>query len=180
MKEISKSATNSLIAIITAAYLLQILIPNLQGALLLTNIDYINSTNQWYRFFTVALTHGGFIHLAFNMVALLILGNPIEKAFGRKTFLIIFFVSLLTASFASSNFGPGNTYSVGASGAVFGLFGAMLMVGAKIGAETKSIITIIAINFLIGFILGGVDWRGHLGGIIGGAVTSHIIINMKR
>jgi rhomboid protease GluP len=108
---------------------------------------------------TVALTHGGLLHLGFNMYSLMVLGNPIEEAFGKNKFLIIFFASLLTGSLASSYFASIYSASVGASGAVFGLFGAMVVVGKRIGADIRSIVVIIGLNFVFGFALGGVDWR---------------------
>jgi membrane associated rhomboid family serine protease len=68
-----------------------------------------------------------------------------------------------------------NGYSIGASGAVFGLFGAFIAVGNRIGVEVKSIYVIVAINFAIGFTIGGVDWHAHLGGLIGGWVITKLL-----
>ncbi|MSY61985.1 MAG: rhomboid family intramembrane serine protease [Actinobacteria bacterium] len=176
---LKRSATYSLIAIICGAYLVQLLVPSIQQQLFLPSIDYLSATNQWYRLFTVALTHGGLLHLGFNMYALLVLGNPIEEAFGKNKFLIIFFASLLSGSLTSSYFASIYSASVGASGAVFGLFGAMIVVGKRIGADIRSIVVIIGLNFVFGFALGGVDWRAHLGGLIGGYITSQIVLNKR-
>ena len=176
---LKRSATYSLIAVICGAYLVQLFIPSIQQQLFLPNIDYLIATNQWYRLLTVALTHGGLLHLGFNMYALLVLGNPIEEAFGKNKFLIIFFASLLTGSLTSAYFASIYSASVGASGAVFGLFGAMIVVGKRIGADIRSIVVIIGLNFVFGFALGGVDWRAHLGGLIGGYVTSQIVLNKR-
>ncbi|MEY3635967.1 MAG: hypothetical protein RL147_396 [Actinomycetota bacterium] len=176
---LKRSATYSLIAVICGAYLVQLLIPSIQQQLFLPNIDYLIATNQWYRLLTVALTHGGLLHLGFNMYALLVLGNPIEESFGKNKFLIIFFASLLAGSLTSAYFASIYSASVGASGAVFGLFGAMIVVGKRIGADIRSIVVIIGLNFVFGFALGGVDWRAHLGGLIGGYVTSQIVLNKR-
>lgn len=73
----------------------------------------------------------------------------------------------------SNYFAAANQPSVGASGAVFGLFGAMAVVGRKIGADIRSIAVIVGINFAFGFALGGVDWRAHLGGLIGEQSLQH-------
>lgn len=135
---------------------------------------------EWYRLLTVALTHGGIFHLGFNMYALMVLGNPIEAAFGKEKFLAIFFLSLLSGSLLSNYLAPANQPSVGASGAIFGLFGAMAVVGRKIGADIRSIAVIVGINFALGFALGGVDWRAHLGGLIGGAIASTLLLRQKR
>jgi membrane associated rhomboid family serine protease len=176
---LKRSATYSIIAVICVAYLVQLLVPSIQQQLFLPNIDYLSATNQWYRLLTVALTHGGLLHLGFNMYSLMVLGNPIEEAFGKDKFLIIFFASLLTGSLASSYFASIYSASVGASGAVFGLFGAMVVVGKRIGADIRSIVVIIGLNFVFGFALGGVDWRAHLGGLIGGYITSQLVLNKR-
>ena len=151
-------------------------VPTLEQQLVLPNIDYLKASNEWYRLFTVALTHAGLLHIGFNMYALMVLGNPLEAAFGSRKLLIVFFISLFTGSLASSYFASVYSYSVGASGAVFGLFGAMVIVGSKIGADIRSIVVIIGINFFIGFAMGGVDWRAHLGGLIGGVVAAQMVL----
>lgn len=175
-----RTATNALIVIICAAYLAQELIPDLQVKLLLPGLDYLQYSNEWYRLITVALTHGGLMHLAFNMYTLYVLGTPIEYAFGRNKFLTIFTVSLLTGSIASVFLNTSNHASVGASGAVFGLFGALLITGKRIGVNVREIGVIIGLNFALGFILGGVDWRAHLGGLIGGALCAQFLLTQKR
>jgi membrane associated rhomboid family serine protease len=176
---LKRSATYSLIAVICGAYLVQLLVPSIQQQLFLPSIDYLSATNQWYRLVTVALTHGGLLHLGFNMYALLVLGNPIEEAYGKNKFLIVFFASLLAGSLTSAYYASIYSASVGASGAVFGLFGAMVVVGKRIGADIRSIVVIIGLNFVFGFALGGVDWRAHLGGLIGGYVTSLLVLKNR-
>ena len=176
---LKRSAIYSLIAIICGAYLLQMLVPSLEFNLALPNLDYLKATNEWYRLFTVALVHAGLLHLGFNMYALMVLGNPLEAAFGKNKLLIIFFFSLLTGSLTSAYFASPSSYSVGASGAVFGLFGAMVIVGNRIGADVRSIYIIIGVNLAIGFALGGVDWKAHLGGLVGGLISAQFILNKR-
>lgn len=154
-------------------------VPSIEVHLVLPNIDFLMATNEWYRLITVALTHAGLLHLGFNMYALMVLGNPLEAAFGAQKLLFVFFFSLLTGSLTSAYFASMTSYSVGASGAIFGLFGAMVIVGNKIGAEVRSIYVIIGINFAIGFALGGVDWRAHLGGLIGGLISAKFVLNKR-
>lgn len=153
--------------------------PSIQVHLVLPNLDYLKATNEWYRLFTVALVHAGLLHLGFNMYALMVLGNPLETAFGSSKFLIVFFFSLLTGSLTSAYFASSSSYSVGASGAIFGLFGAMIIVGNKIGADVRSIYVIIGINFVIGFAVGGIDWKAHLGGLIGGLIGTQFVFNRR-
>jgi len=176
---LKRSATYSLIAIICGAYLLQMVVPSIEVHLVLPNLDYLRVTNEWYRLITVALTHAGLLHLGFNMYALMVLGNPLEAAFGARKLLVIFFFSLLTGSLTSAYFASVTSYSVGASGAIFGLFGAMVIVGKRIGAEVQSIYVIIGINFVIGFALGGVDWKAHLGGLIGGLIGARFVLDRR-
>jgi membrane associated rhomboid family serine protease len=173
---LKRSATYSLIAVICGAYLLQLLVPSIQQQLWLPSFEYLQFSNEWYRLFTVALTHGGFLHLGFNMYSLMVLGNPLEAAYGKQKFLIVFFFSLLTGSLTSAYFASIYSASVGASGAIFGLFGALAIVGKRIGADIRSIVVIIGINFAFGFALGGVDWRAHLGGLIGGVVAAQLVM----
>ena len=154
-------------------------VPSLQQDLMLPSFEYLQLTNEWYRLITVSLTHAGLLHLGFNMYSLMVLGNPLEAAFGPRKLLIVFFVSLLTGSLASAYFASLYGASVGASGAIFGLFGAFVIVGKRIGADIRSIVVIIGINFFIGFAMGGVDWRAHLGGLIGGLVAAQLVMNRK-
>jgi membrane associated rhomboid family serine protease len=132
----------------------------------------------------VALVHDNTnvipIHLAFNMLALHSLGTPIETFLGRSKFLIIFFVSLIGGSIASAMFLGYNGYSIGASGAVFGLFGAWAVISKRIGAEVKSTLVIIGLNFVLGFTIGGVDWRAHLGGLIAGYAVTQFLLSASR
>jgi membrane associated rhomboid family serine protease len=173
---LKRSATYSLIAVICGAYLLQLLVPSLQQQLWLPSFEYLQFNNEWYRLFTVALTHGGFLHLGFNMYSLMVLGNPLEDAFGKQKFLTVFFFSLLTGSLTSAYFASTYSASVGASGAIFGLFGALAIVGKRIGADIRSIVVIIGINFAFGFAMGGVDWKAHLGGLVGGVVAAQLVM----
>lgn len=176
---LKRSATYTLIAVICGAYLLQLLVPTIEPHLVLPNFDYLKATNEWYRLFTVALVHAGLMHLGFNMYALMVLGNPLEAAFGKQKVLTIFFFSLLTGSLASTYFASASSYSVGASGAIFGLFGALAVVGKKIGADTREIYIVIGINFAIGFIFGGIDWHAHLGGLVGGLLAAQLLLNKR-
>jgi membrane associated rhomboid family serine protease len=114
------------------------------------------------------------------MFSLLLLGNPIEAALGKVRFLVIFFTSLLTGSLASIYLTNELYVSVGASGAIFGLFGAFIALRNRISEGARDIYVIIGLNFVFGFILGGVDWRAHLGGLVGGYLTTAILLRITR
>jgi membrane associated rhomboid family serine protease len=179
-----RSSVLTIITIICAFYLYELYDSVLIGTFGLYGIDLLKSTNEWYRLVTVALVHDNTnvipIHLAFNMLALHSLGTPIETFLGRSKFLIIFFVSLIGGSIASAMFLGYNGYSIGASGAVFGLFGAWAVISKRIGAEVKSTLVIIGLNFVLGFTIGGVDWRAHLGGLIAGYAVTQFLLSASR
>ena len=179
-----RSSVLTIITIICAFYLYELYDSGLIGTFGLYGIELLKGTNQWYRLVTVALVHDNSnvipIHLAFNMLALHSLGTPIETFLGRSKFLIIFFVSLIGGSIASAMFLGYNGYSIGASGAVFGLFGAWAVISKRIGAEVKSTLVIIGLNFVLGFTIGGVDWRAHLGGLIAGYAVTQFLLSASR
>ena len=179
-----RSAVLTLITVICAFYLYELVDSGIIGTFALYGIDLLKVTNEWYRLITVALVHDNSstipIHLALNMLALHSLGTPIETFLGRNKFLIIFFVSLIGGSLTSAMFLGYSGYSIGASGAVFGLFGAWAVISRRIGAEVKSTLVIIGLNFVLGFTIGGVDWRAHLGGLITGAVVTKFLLSSSR
>jgi membrane associated rhomboid family serine protease len=183
-----QSLTTSLIVLITGTFLItQFVFPELQSRFALTHGgDYANGffpgvyTGEWYRLFTVALTHAGWLHLIFNMLALYSIGTPVETFVGKTRFAIIFIGSLLGASATSLYFGPENIYAVGASGAVYGLFGALVAIGKRAGANYQNIFGVIIINLLMTFTISGIDWRAHIGGLVAGLVITYPLIFRKR
>jgi len=183
-----QSLTTSLIVLITGTFLLtEFVFPNLQSQFaLIHGGNYANGyfpgvyTGQRYRLFTVALTHAGWLHLIFNMLALYSIGTPVEAFVGKFRFGVIFFGSLLAASATSLYFGPENIYAVGASGAIYGLFGALFVIGKKAGANYQNIAGVIIVNLLMTFTISGIDWRAHVGGLIAGAVITYPLIFLKR
>lgn len=173
----TSSLTGSLVFLIAASYLFQIIIPGYEERFLL-NRFYVEN-GEYYRLLTVALVHGGLWHLGFNLMALHALGTATENYYGRNKFAAILIISLLSGSALSVYFNPSYVYSIGASGMIFGLFGALAMVGQRAGVEWRSIMVIVGLNFGIGFVLGGVDWRGHLGGLIGGTLAALVLNRTK-
>ena len=179
-----RSATLSLITIICAFFLWQKIDPQLINNFYLPPLADMQTYGQWYRLFTVALMHDQKsdlpYHLAFNMLALHSLGTQIESILGKTKFLAIFFLSLLAGSLTSAYFLPFNGYSIGVSGAVFGLFGSILVIGKRYGADMKSTLITIGLNLAIGFTIPGIDWRAHVGGLLGGAMVTMVILRITR
>lgn len=135
------------------------------------------ASGQWWLLITAGFLHGSIIHLLFNVYILWVLGSQLESIVGKTKFIIIYFGSLLGGSFASYLFSPFGSYSIGASGAIFGLMGAMLVVGRKRNLDISQITTLVVINVVIGFLLSGIDWRAHLGGLAAGALITWVLIN---
>lgn len=132
-----------------------------------------------WRLLTAIFVHGGFIHLALNMLALWMLGQSLEPMLGRARFLAIYLISGLGGSVMVACLAPG-TSTVGASGAIFGLMAALLIIGRHIGANVTGLLVILGINFAFGFFVGGIAWQAHLGGAIVGALVALIYTRTKR
>jgi len=139
---------------------------------------------EYYRLITACFLHGNIMHLFFNMYALYVIGSQIENYLGRIKYLVIFFISGILGNLFSMIFN-GAIPSLGASGAIFGLMGALLYFGyhyrVYLGSVLKNqLIPIILLNLGLGFILQGVDNFAHIGGLIGGVmITSSLGIKNK-
>ena len=129
---------------------------------------------EYYRLITGTFIHANIAHLIFNMYALWIIGIQLESFLGKWKYLLIYLFSGLTASLMSITF-HNTTVSVGASGAIFGLLGAMLYFGyhyrVYLGTVIKSqIVPLIVLNLALGFLVPGIDNAAHIGGLIGGVL----------
>ena len=176
---INSTITNQLILVLVAVYLGLLIYPGLEEHLFLFNRAILSdgaihgvAEGEWYRLITAGFLHAGFTHLLFNSLALYTLGTPFEAFYGRARYLLLLLVSLVAGSYASITFNADNQVSVGASGAIFGLFGALLIVGRRLGVEMRSTLTLLAINAFIAVAIPNIDWRAHLGGMAGGAVMA--------
>jgi rhomboid protease GluP len=135
---------------------------------------------EYWRLITVALTHGSITHLLFNMLALWQLGTIIEQIYGKAKYTIIMLGALLAGSAASYFFNPSNVPAVGASGMIFGLFSALLVTSRKHGIDYKNVVGVIVINLLITFLVPNIDWHAHVGGLVGGALTTYLVGTFNR
>jgi len=133
---------------------------------------------EWWRFITPVFLHVGFLHLLMNTFALYYLGTMVEKIYGSFRFLIIYLFAGFFGTLASFLFTP--SVSAGASGAIFGLFGALLYFGTVykhlfLRTIGMNIISLIFINLCFGFIVPGIDNAGHIGGLFGGFLSANMI-----
>lgn len=132
-----------------------------------------------WRMLTVLFVHGGFIHLALNMLALWMLGQILEPMLGRGRYLALYLISGLGGSVAVAILDPGAA-TVGASGALFGMMAALLIIGRHVGANVTGILVILVINFVFGVVVGGISWQAHLGGVVVGAIIAFIYTRTRR
>lgn len=143
------------------------------------NLDVLVKNGEYYRLFTCIFLHIGIMHLLCNMYSLYIIGREVENLFGKIKYIIIFILSGIFGSIMSLSF-THNTISAGASGAIFGLLGALLYFGMHyrtyLGEAIKrSIIPIIVVNLIIGFFAEGIDLAAHIGGLVGGVLVAMMV-----
>ena len=144
------------------------------------NASWLVKNGEYFRIFSCMFLHAGIIHLLCNMYSLYVIGPQIESFYGKLKYLFIYIFSGICGSILSLAFAANNYISVGASGAIFGLLGAMLYFGyhyrVYLGNVLKSqIVPVILVNLFIGFMLTGVDNFAHIGGLLGGLFASMAI-----
>lgn len=165
--------TSIIIAICIIMYILTSLKPEL-FYLFANNKDLVRG-GQFFRIITAPFLHAGIIHLLMNMYSLYILGNQLESFIGKAKFLFIYLVSAVAGSLFSIIFT--NSFSVGASGAIFGIMGSLLYFGYHYrlylsGAIKSQIIPLILINLVISFMIPNIDISAHIGGLVGGFLAT--------
>lgn len=141
--------------------------------------DLFGAPFQPWRLLTAVFVHGSFFHLALNMLALWLLGQSLEPMLGRARYLTMYLISGLGGSVMVAVLAPG-TSTVGASGAIFGMMAALLIIGRHIGANITGLLVILGVNFALGFFIGNIAWQAHLGGAIAGAVVALILTRTRR
>ena len=130
----------------------------------------LHQSDEYYRFFTSMFLHLNFLHIASNMVTLLIVGPAVEVMLGKARFLALYLIAGLGGSVASYLFTV-NSVSAGASGAIFGVMAAYVVLAHRRRQPYGVVVALIAINLVIGF-SGNIDWRDHLGGLVVGVVLA--------
>lgn len=129
---------------------------------------------QYWRLLSAMFLHAGLFHILFNGWALWVFGSVVERDYGTPRFLAIYFVSGFLASVTSYAFGPANALAVGASGAIFGIFGAFVVYNFKrrhlaLAAQNlRTAMMLLLLNAFLAFTIGTIDWHAHLGGFLAG------------
>ncbi|MFI7708345.1 rhomboid family intramembrane serine protease [Nonomuraea sp. NPDC049480] len=141
------------------------------------------AVGQFHRLITAAFTHstGSIFHILFNGWAIFVIGPYLERAFGHLRFLAVYLLSALGGSVLGLWLDPVDTFTVGASGAVFGMFGAVFVVGRKLNMDVRGISVIIALNLAITFVLPAISglrisWTGHVGGLVTGTLLAAALV----
>ncbi|MGD1283565.1 rhomboid family intramembrane serine protease [Mycobacterium seoulense] len=175
--------TYALIAINVLAFVLQMASGNLEKQLALWPPAVADG--QFYRLVTSAFLHYGATHLLFNMWALYVVGPPLEMWLGRLRFGALYALSGLGGSVLVYLISPLDTATAGASGAIFGLFGATFVVGKRLAFDIRWVVAVIAINLVFTFLVPlissqRISWQAHLGGLVTGALVAAAYVYPPR
>lgn len=169
------AVTYTLIAVNVLMFVFQTVSTGLQGVLVLRPAAVADG--EFYRLITSAFMHYGLTHLLFNMWALYVVGPPLEMWLGRLRYGSLYIMSALGGSVLVYLLSPLNAATAGASGAVFGLFGAAFVVGRRLNLDVRWVIGLIALNLAFTFVIPmissqNISWQGHIGGLITGSLIA--------
>ncbi len=137
--------------------------------------------HEYWRIFTSGFLHAGFFHIFVNMLSLWFIGQMLEPAIGRVNFAAVYLASLFAGSFGALLFQP-DAFTVGASGAIFGVFGALIVVARARGIPIwqSGLGTVLVLNLLFSVTFSGISIGGHLGGLVGGLITGLLVVEMAE
>ena len=185
MKSLSKTpASLTLLVLIAAVFVGQQ--TGFVQPLYFAQINEAVLAGQWWRLLTGVFLHADIVHIAFNGYALYLLGPPLERSVGSPAFAALFLASGLSGATAYLYLGAPGSFVVGASGAIFGMFGAWLAsalvqhrspAGA---AQLRTLGVLLAINLALPLFVQGIAWQGHLGGLVAGFIIFLGWVQMRR
>ncbi|MFD9037717.1 rhomboid family intramembrane serine protease [Streptomyces bottropensis] len=136
---------------------------------------------QWYRLVTSMFLHGSVTHILFNMLSLWWIGGPLEAALGRARYLTLYFVSGFAGSALTYLLAAPNQPSLGASGAIFGLFGATGVLMRRLRYDMRPLIILLVINLIFTFSpMFNIAWEAHVGGLVGGVLIGYAMVHAPR
>lgn len=150
------------------------------------NASWGVADGQWWRLITSAFVHEppngvfGIFHIVFNMWALWVVGPALEQLLGRTRFISVYLVSALAGSVLFYLLADKHAAAFGASGAIFGLFGAFFVLSRRLRLDARYIVTLIVLNLVITFSVHGIAWQGHVGGLIAGAALAAAYVYAPR
>jgi len=179
LREGAPQVTYALIAANIAVYILQTVRPGIATKLALSPA-LTAGQDQYYRLLTSAFVHDGLLHIAFNMYALYVLGPPLERHLGRVRFLTLYLLSALGGSVLVYLFSDVWAPTVGASGAIFGIFGATFVAYRKFNLDARWLIGLLVANLALTFLVPNISWQGHIGGLITGVLVAAAYLYAPR
>ncbi|MFR9673050.1 rhomboid family intramembrane serine protease [Streptomyces sp. TR02-1] len=135
---------------------------------------------QWYRLLTSAFTHQEIWHIGMNMLVLYMVGPRLEAALGRGRYLALYLLSALGGSVLTYVVAAPYEASLGASGAIFGLFGAVAVLVRRLRYDMRPILILLGVNLVFTFTLPNIAWEAHLGGLAAGAVIAYAMVHAPR
>nr|WP_238350761.1 rhomboid family intramembrane serine protease [Kribbella shirazensis] len=142
-------------------------------------VPVLTETEPW-RLLTSAFTHVQFFHIFSNLFMLWQLGPPLEQMLGRLRFTVLYLLSALGGSVAVWFLSSPGGATLGASGAVLGLVGALLVISRARGLDITWILMYVAVTAVLSFVIPNVSWQGHLGGFVTGAAVAWILLQLSN
>ncbi|MGH3499268.1 MAG: rhomboid family intramembrane serine protease [Nocardioidaceae bacterium] len=146
------------------------------GVHLLTGVD----GGAYWRLLTAAFVHEQFLHIALNMYFLLIVGPIVERLLGTARFIALYLTCAVASSVMVLYFSAPNGLTVGASGALFGLMGALLVIVHRHGGNASQILMLLGLNLVFTFVFPGISWQGHIGGLVAGLLLGGCLAYAPR
>ena len=169
--------TYALIGVTILVYIFQLL----SNGWVTNNFAYVaalTAAEPW-RMLTAIFLHASPLHILLNMYSLFVIGPMLEGAIGRGRFLALYLIAGFGGSVAVLLLAP-DSVVIGASGAIFGLLGGLFVIQRKLGGNTTQLFIVIAINLAIGFVIPGLAWQAHLGGLLVGAAVGAVYLETRR
>lgn len=139
-------------------------------------VPMVVADGEWWRLITSGFLHLSISHIALNMLALYFVGLGLERVLGTWRYLALYLLSLLGGSTAVMLFASHNSVTGGASGAIFGLMGALLVTLKRLKLDMRQAGTVIALNLIATFAIPGISWQAHLGGLVVGALVGAALV----
>ena len=172
-------ATMSLLITIVLVYVAQWVSGGLATSLLLY-WPPLTASEPW-RMITALFVHSerSLIHILFNAYSLWVLGMVLEKLLGARRFLALFFIAGLGGSLAVLWLAPTQAV-IGASGAIFGLFGALLVIQRNFGGANPQLLIVLVLNLILGFVVPGISWQAHVGGLVVGILLGWLLVKDRE
>ncbi|MFH9401744.1 rhomboid family intramembrane serine protease [Streptomyces sp. NPDC017638] len=136
---------------------------------------------EWYRFVSSMFAHEAYWHIGFNMLSLWWVGGPLEAALGRSRYLAVYFVSGLSGGALAYLLTPPDAPMLGASGALYGLFGATAVLMRRLNYDLRPVVALLVINMIFTFNPSmHISWQAHIGGLVAGVVTGYAMVHAPR